>query len=298
MAEDKRTSLAEAVSMIPEGAHLALGGFSVAGCPMAFVHELIRRGTGRLTLSQAVGGLDTDMLVGAGLVSTLLYGGGSLDRAGPLRRVNDAIARGSLRAIDHSSLSVALRYLAGAIGLPYIPTTTLLGTDILKGLVEAGEAVVAVDPFHGVRHVQLKPLRPDFAVLHVPVADPEGNCRLFGPTWDNTDKARAAERVIILAEEVVDTERFRESPESTVLWGFNVVAVVELPFSAHPTACYRRYDYDWEHLRLYSEMSATPEGFRQYLDRFVFGVRDHREYLERIGEDRLKKLVADPVRGY
>jgi len=298
MARGKIKDLGDVVTSIPEGAHVALGGFAVSGCPMAFVHEMIRRHRGRLTISQAIGGLDTDMLVGAGLVDTLIYSGGSLDRVGLLERVNEAIVQGRVRAVEHSSLAISLRYLAGALGIPYMPTTTLLGSHILQGLVEAKDAVVAHDPFTGARHVQLRALQPDVAVLHVQMADAEGNCRIFGPTWDNLDKAKAAGRVIVLAEEIIDADLSREHPEQTTLAGLHVESVVPLTYSAHPTACYRYYDYDLEHLQEYARLAKTAEGFARYLDRFVLGVRDHQEYLRLVGGDRLRHLAAESARGY
>ncbi len=298
MNTNKVTTIQEAVASIPEGAHVALGGFAVAGCPMALVHELIRQGRRHLTVSQAVGGMDTDLLVGAGLVDTLVFGGGSLDRAGLLNRVNEAILEGTVRVQEQSALAITLRYHAGALGIPYIPCRTLLGSDFLHTLVEMGDAQVADDPFEGGRIVRLKALRPDVAVLHVQVADPEGNCRIAGPTWDNLEKARAAARTIVLAEEVVDQEEFRKWPEGTTLSGLYVDRVVPLRYSAHPTACYRRYDYDFDHLRSYATLAQTKDGFQRYLEEYVLGTKDHEGYLERVGEDRLRMLRADPQRGY
>jgi acyl CoA:acetate/3-ketoacid CoA transferase alpha subunit len=298
MNPDKVRSLQEVVASVPEGAHVALGGFAISGCPIAFVHEMIRQRRGRLTLSQAVGGMDTDLLVGAGLVETLIFGGGSLDRAGLLNRVNEAILLGRVRVLEQSSLAITLRYHAGALGILYIPTRTLLGSEMLEPLVEAGEAEVAEDPFEGQRIVRLRALRPDVAVLHVQMADRQGNCRILGPTWDNLEKARAARRTVVLTEELVDEQEFRRSPEGTVLSGLYVDAVVPLRFSAYPTACYRKYDYDFEHLRRYATLAQTEEGFAQYLEEYVLGTSDHEGYLSRVGEERLRDLVADPERGY
>ena len=132
----KLTSLGEAVASIPSGSHIALSGFAIARCTVAFTHEVIRQGTKGLTLSQCLGGMDTDMLVGAGAVDRLIYGGGSLDRFGRLAFVNAGIENGSLKAELYSSLSITFRFLAGSLGLPFIPIRSLVGSVVLSQLQE------------------------------------------------------------------------------------------------------------------------------------------------------------------
>ena len=123
----KLSTLTEAVASIPSGAHLALSGFAITRCTMAFTREVIRQGINNLTISQCVGAMDADMLVGAGAVTRMIYGGGSLDRFGRLNCVNRGIENGTLAAEEYSSLSVAFRYLAGALGIPFIPIRSLRG---------------------------------------------------------------------------------------------------------------------------------------------------------------------------
>ncbi len=132
----KLSSLAEAVASIPSGAHVALSGFAITRCNMAFAREVIRQGIRGLTVSQCVGAMDADMLTGAGAVERIIYGGGSLDRFGRLACVNRGIETGTLVAEEYSSLSMAFRYLAGALGLPFIPIRSLRGSDILRHLQE------------------------------------------------------------------------------------------------------------------------------------------------------------------
>src|SRR3990172_675661 len=136
---DRVKSVAEVVRSIPDGSSIALGGFAIARNPIAVVHELIRQQKKNLTLSQCVMGLDTDLLVGAGLVSRLIIGGGSLDRFGPVQCVNRARESKTVEAHDMSSLSVAFRYLAGALGISFIPIKSLLASEVLERL-ERGPA--------------------------------------------------------------------------------------------------------------------------------------------------------------
>lgn len=297
----KVSSLAEAVASIPPGSHVALSGFAITRCNMAFAREVIRQGIGGLTVSQCVGAMDADLLVGAGAVERIIYGGGSLDRFGRLACVNRGIEARTLQAEEYSSLSIAFRYLAGSLGLPFIPIRSLRGSDLMRQIEERTGSDVAslADPFTGERWPVLKPLLPDVAVVQVQVADAEGNAWILGPRWDNTEQVRASRRTIVLAERVVPGDAIRRDPERTVIPGLLVSHVVELPFGAHPTSVYRAYDYDAEEIERYVEATHSPETLRSYLDRVVYGVEDHWRYLERMGGlRRLSGLQADPILGY
>jgi glutaconate CoA-transferase, subunit A len=298
---NKVTSLAEAVQSIPSGSHVSLCGFAITRCAMAFAREVIRQGLRGLTLSQCVGAMDADLLVGAGAVERIIYGGGSLDRFGRLANVNRGIENGTLCAEEYSSLSIAFRYLAGSIGLPFIPIRSLRGSDLLSQIQERSPQDVAnvTDPFTGENWLALKPLQPDVAVVQVHVSDEEGNAWIFGPKWDNLEQARAAHRTIVLAERVVSGEEIRKHPEQTVIPGLLVSHVVELPFGAHPTSVYREYDYDATEIKRYVEATKTPQAFQAYLDATVFCLRDHADYLAKLGGPAyLQQLQADPELGY
>jgi glutaconate CoA-transferase subunit A len=299
---DKVRSTAEVIQTIPSGAHIALGGFAIARNVIAVVHELIRQQKRDLTISQGVAGLDTDLLVGAGLVSRLIMGGGSLDRFGPVHCINRARETKSLRCEDYTSLSVCFRYLAGALGLSFIPIKSLLASEVLERL-EAGPGAENVKrskcPFTGEEYVLLRALTPDVSLVHVQVADREGNCQIDGPRWENEEQAKAGRRLIIVAEEVVPTQYIQRSPERTIIPGHRVEAVIHQPFGAVPTAVFGRYDYDADHLRMYVDHAREPERFKEYLKTFVFGCRDHWEYLGKLGGlRRMEELRADPVLGY
>ena len=268
---------------------------------MAFAREIIRQGIKGLTLSQCLGGMDTDMLVGAGAVDRLIYGGGSLDRFGRLAFVNAGIEGGSLRAELYSSLSITFRFLAGSLGMPFIPIRSLVGSDLLSRLQEgaAGDIAFVNDPFSGDRWLVLKPLVPDVAIVQVQAADEEGNCIIHGPKWDNSELVRASKRTIVIAEHIVSGDAIRKQPELCAIPGLLVSHVVDLPFSAHPTCVYREYDYDAEEINRYVAAQKSPQKFRDYLDKYVFGVKDHGEYIELVGGlRRLGTLRADPNLGY
>ena len=296
----KLCSLSEAVSTIKPGAHISLPGFAITRCAMAFAHEVIRQQITGLTVSQCVGAMDADLLVGAGMVKKIIYGGGSLDRFGRLANVNRGIEDGSLVADEYSSLSIAFRYLAGALGLPFIPIRSLQGSDLLTQIREKGSKDISsvVDPFTGRDWLALNPLTPDVAVLHVQTADDEGNAWIMGPKWDNCEQAKASERTIIIAEHVVSTETIRQQPENTVLPGLFVSHVVEQPFGAFPTSVYREYDYDADHIKLYVDASASKEKFGQYLHEYILSCKDYWQFLDKVGAEKLSALHADPLLGY
>jgi len=297
----KLSTLAEAVSTIPNGSHVALSGFAITRCNMAFAAEVIRQGIKGLTVSQCVGAMDADLLAGAGALERIVYGGGSLDRFGRLNCVNRGIEGGTLCAEEYSSLSMAFRYLAGSLGLPFIPIRSLRGSDILRRLQETAPSEFAYvdDPFTGEDWLVLKPLVPDVAVVQVQAADEEGNAWILGPRWDNEEQVKAGKRAIVITERLVPVETIRREPERTVIPGFRVSHVVHLPFAAHPTSVYQAYDYDADLIRRYVAASQSLEGFEEYLEEYVYGVQDHWAYLERVGGMRhLTGLAADPVLGY
>jgi len=189
------------VKTIPDGSHIALGGFAIARNNVSVSHELIRQQKKNLTLSQSVVGFETDLLVGAGLVKLLIMGGGSLDRFGPVHCVNRAREASRDFAHDYSSLSITFRYLAGALGLSFIPIKCLLASEILERL-EAGSGSADVRkmtcPFTGEEYLLMRALNPDVSFVHVQIADREGNCQIEGPTWSNEESVKAGNRVVVV----------------------------------------------------------------------------------------------------
>jgi glutaconate CoA-transferase subunit A len=297
----KLVSLAEAAASVPDGCTLALGGFVVARCAAAFARELVRQRRRHLTVTQAIVGFDTDLLAAGDCIDRLVYGGGSLDHFGLVIAINRAIEQGRIVPEAYSTLTVSLRYLAGALGMPYLPTYSLLGSDVLARLEEVAPENVrrGTDPFSGEPLLLLRALQPDVLAVHVQQADDEGNARIYGPYWDNDEAVKAAKRVIVLAEEIVSTDYLRQQPELTRVSGLHVDMVVHVPYGAHPTSCYRWYDYDADHLREYVAAAKDPAALERYLERYVYSVDAHYGYLERAGGlARLSALRADPVYGY
>ena len=298
MNTGKIAQLRDVVAKVPDGSHIALGGFAITRNPIAVAHELIRQGKKQLTVSQCIAGLDTDLLVGSGAVRELVYGGGSLDRFGPVLNVNRAIASESIVAKEYSGLTMAMRFMAGSLGLPFIPIKSLLGSDLLEALLRQGDVKVQDDPFTGVRVVLMKPLVPEFSFIHVPLADVDGNAWISGPRWDQ-ESAMAADHLVIVADRLAAPGYAERHADTVAIPGCRVEAVVHIPFGAHPTAVHGCYDYDAEHLRFYVAQAKDPHLFEKYVSEFILGTRDHCEYLELIGGVRLAtNLAAEPLYGY
>lgn len=298
----KIRTISEVVQTVPDGAHVALGGFAIARSTVAVVHELIRQQKRDLTVSQGVAGLDTDLLVGAGAVGRLIIGGGSLDRFGPVHCINRARESGSLISEDWSSLSICFRYLAGALGLSFIPIKSLIASEILERLEHgagAGEVHRMTCPFTSETYIAMKALVPDICFVHVQIADAEGNCRIMGPRWDNEEQAKAANRLVVVAEEIVPTDEIRREPERTILPGHRVEAVIHQPFGAYPASVFGCYDYDAAHLKFYVEHSRDPRRIGEYIENYILATPDHWAYLDKAaGLKRLSALRAERILGY
>jgi glutaconate CoA-transferase, subunit A len=275
---DRLASLQDVVADIPAGSHLALAGFAITRNAVAFVHELIRSGTRGLTVTQVFGGIETDLLVAAGAVDRLTYASGSLDRFGLLHAVNRGVQAGRLELFEYSGLALTLRLHAGGLGLPFVTTRSMLGSDLVKPLAVAGQVKQIESPFDGAPCLALSPMCPDVAAIHVDVADRAGNAVVDGPLWSLPETARASRMVALVAEEIVDVGEL--DPSRVTIPGSLVHSVAHVPRGGHPTAVYGRYDYDAAHLRLYAAAgSAGDDALAAYLDRFVHGVSTFDEYL-------------------
>jgi glutaconate CoA-transferase, subunit A len=300
---EKVKTIAEVVKTIPDGAHIALGGFAIARNNTSVSHELIRQQKKDLVLSQSVVGFETDLLVGAGLVKRLIMGGGSLDRFGPVHCVNRAREASRDFADDYSSLSITFRYLAGALGISFIPIKCLLASEILERLEAKSASKEDVSqmkcPFTGEEYLLMRALNPDVSFVHVQRADRDGNSQIDGPIWSNEESVKAGNRIIITTEELVPTEVIRREPARTIIPGHRVEAVVHQPFGGHPTGVFGCYDFDAEHLKLYVNHSKKAETFPEYLKTYVTGTKDHWEYLEKVGGlKRMDQLKAIQIQGY
>lgn len=312
----KIMALDEALSKyVKDGCHISIGGFTISRNPMAAVYGIIRRGVRNLHCYAHSNGTAVDELIGAGCISRLEIAYGGNGKAAPTCiRFRKAVQRGEIEFEDYTNYQMSLRFHAGAMGVPFIATRSSLGTDLVSkwgfpGKMREKESgipdrklVVMGNPFgnwRGVSRVVLVPaINPDVTIIHVQKADKFGTCRILGLTYADVDQAKAARNVIVTCEELVDAEELRREPEYNQISFIHVSAVVPVPFGAYPTACYRCYDYDPHYLSRHSEFARDDKCYREYLDKFVHGVKDHQGLLELVGKDRLERIKADPETGY
>ena len=263
-------------------------GFELYGtvrCPLSVVREVVRQRVGGLRL-MGQGLMDADFLIAAGLVTDLdiTYVGYEAYGLSPILR--RAVEKGALRLAEWSNAAITWRMKAAAMGLPFLPARTMLGTDTLK----RSPAKTMKDPFTGMSLTLLPALVLDTAVIHVHRADKFGNCQIDGISGFAVEMSRACKRLIVTAEEIVDTEVFRDKPERTAIPYFLVDAVIEAPFGAHPGETSGVHRRDEPHIKAYLEAARTEEATKRYLEEFVHGVKDHAAYLKRVGAARLRAL--------
>lgn len=283
---DIRTSISKFVS---DGDYIASGGFGHVRVSMAAVYEIVRQKKRRLVLAGKTAVHDCDVLVGSGCVDTVeaAYSfGHELRGLSPASR--RMVESGRARAItETSNAGIQWRLRAAAMGLPFIPARVTLGTDTYK----KSSSVVVKDPFSGKRIALLPACYPDVAMIHVHRCDIYGNCQIDGITVMDVELARAARRLIITTEKLIDHEQIRNESWRTNIPFFCVDAVVEVPYGSHPGNMPLLYYSDEEHIAEWLKLSKTEEGTNQYLDKYVFGVKDFNEYLELVGGiQKMKKL--------
>lgn len=291
--EDKRITLEEAVKLVPDGAHLFWGGFGFQRPPMAFAHELVRQKKRNLTIYTCGSEMDLDILVGARVVSHLEVAFYAIEGIGLVPNVQRRIREGAIQIEDYSNLAMALRFLGGALGVPFMPLKSMLGTDMLaKKRFRTKKAEVITCPFTGEKVVLVPSVRPDFSIVHASRVDREGNVQIDGIKGEDVEGGRAGKKVIVMAEEIVDTEFVRSQPDQTVIPNIYVTHVVECQWGSYPMMVYNYYDYDMEHIRMYYEQCKTEEGWQKYCEEYITSVNNHTEFLQKIGIGKLMKLKA------
>ena len=313
---DKLMSLTDAVSrFVPDGAHVSIGGFTINRNPMAAVYEIIRQKKRHLHLYAHSNGQGVDELIGAGCVDRLeIAYAGSGRFASTCIRFRKAVESGQLPVEDYTNYQMTLRFMAGAMGVPFLPTRSSLGSDIVNrwGFSETvrqadpsvpdRKLVVMDNPFDGwcdtERVVLVPAINPDVTIIHVQAADRQGTARINGLPFADVEQAKAARHLIVTCETLVDDDLLRGTPERNQIPFFSVDAVVHVPLGAWPTACYRHYDYDPARLHHYRRAALDDDRYRTYLETEIYSSTNHEDMVARIDGSQLEKIKADPRTGY
>jgi glutaconate CoA-transferase, subunit A len=288
---DKRASLDELASMVPDDAVIAVGGGLSSREPMALLRALLRRGAKGLTAVGSAHGIDIDLLCAGGALarSAESYVGFEQD-FGLAPNYRRAVESGAVEAQDGCCYTLVQQLRAAIQGLPFMPMRSVRGTGFMA---LHPEYRLTTCPFTGEELLLVPALEPDVALIHAQYGDEKGNLVIDGPPVADLLFAKASKIVLATVEKLVSTEALVKMSGAVIPY-FYVAALCETPMGAHPTACYPFYAYDRRHTALYHAAAREgPEAFRtKYLDFFVHGVESHEAYLARIGGDAARARLA------
>jgi glutaconate CoA-transferase subunit A len=313
---EKITSLATAIyRYVSDGAHISIGGFTINRNPMAAVYEIIRQRKRHLHLYAHSNGQGVDELIGAGCVARVEIAYAGSGRFAPTCvRFRKAVESGQIAVEDYSNYQMTLRFMAGAMGVPFLPTRSSLGTDIIARWgftpemrladpkIADMKLTVLDNPFGrwaDTQKVVLVPaINPDVTIVHVQQADNQGNACIRGLTFADVEQVKAARCVIVTCETLVEGERMRREPDQNQIPFFMVDAVVPVSLGAYPTACYGHYDYDPVFLSSYRHAASDDQRYRRYLTQRVLETATHSDLLAQTDPAQLEAIQADPRTGY
>jgi glutaconate CoA-transferase subunit A len=263
--------------------------------PFAAGHEIIRQGLKDLTLARATPDLIYDQMVAAGCARKVIFSYLGNPGVGSLRILRSAIESGALEFEEYSHFGMISRLQAGAAGLPFIPMNQTAACDLEKSNPNYRRVS---DPYGGKDVVVLPPLHPDVAIVHVQRANEEGYSHIWGILGEQKEAAFAARHVIITAEEIVPDDIIRSDPNRTLIPGFIVDAVCEVPHCSHPSYTQGYYDRDNQFYLAWDKISENQDDVKRYLDEWVYGVEDRQQYWEKLGKDVHDRLKVKPRLSY
>jgi len=273
----KLVTMREAIAAhVHDGDSVALEGFTHLIC-FAAAHEIIRQRRRDLTLCRLTPDLVADQMIAAGCVSKLVFSWAGNPGVGSLHAFRRTA--GQLELDEYSHFGMVGRFAAGAAGLPFWPLRDYAGTDLPRVNPNIRQVTC---PFTGEQLAAVPALTPDVAIVHTQRSDADGNAQMWGVLGVQKEAAFAAERVIVVAEEIVEASVVRSDPNRTVIPGFIVDAVVHEPWGAHPSYVQGYYDRDNDFYVRWEDVSKDAKRLLGYLDQYVYGIRDRREYTTKV----------------
>ncbi len=284
---DKLMPVRDAVArLVHDGDYLAIGGFGGDRLPTAVLHEILRQKKQNLALAGHTATHDFQVLCAGNLTGRgktlarveIAYVVG-LEARGLSPHARRVMESGEVEFTEWSNYALAVRFKAAAMGLPFLPCRSMLGTDTFKH--SAAKAIAC--PFTGETLAALPALYPDVAAIHVHEADRYGNCRLRGTSVADFDIARAAKRLIITCERLIPHDDIRQDPSRTAIPFYCVDAVCEVPFGSYPGNMPYEYFSDEDHIRHWLDVESDLEQYQAFLDKYIFGVNDFADYLQLCG---------------
>ncbi len=300
MSTGKLLSMREAVERhVVDGCTLAIEGFTAFIC-FAAAHEIIRQRKRDLVLCRLTPDLIYDQMIAAGVARKLIFSYLGNPGVGSLHAIRRAIELGVPRPLEieeYSHFGMVGRYMAGAADLPFFPLRSYVGSD----MPAANDLIRFVDSPYGDGPIAVvPPLKPDVAFVHAQRADAHGNTQLWGLLGTQKEVAFAADKVIVVVEEVIDEDVIRRDPNRTIIPGLIVDAVVHEPYGAHPSYVQGYYDRDNDFYLKWDEWSRDQATTEAWLEEWVYALPDRAAYLDKLGRatlDRLApgSLLAEPI---
>ena len=290
---EKVMSLTEAIHLIQDGDHVAAGGCHYSRTPMAAIWELIRQKKKDLVYSRSISSTEGDLLLVAEATKHVITSWFSPGVTWGVSRAMRHYTQKKLAIYEEwSHMSLGLRYRAGAMGIPFIPTRVMLGSDLFPRLPELKEMEC---PYTGEKLALVPALNPNVAILHTQRCDPYGNVQSEGLPFMDQDIAGASDKVIITTERIISNDQVRRSPDRTSIPFFMVDAVVEVPYGCLPHECYGYYEPDFSHMDYYVKlmMGKGPEGVKEYLDQYVYAPESWTDYLEMLKFGDILRATTD-----
>ena len=292
---DKRTTLTEAVKLIHDGDHVAIGGLQYTRTPMGVIWEIIRQRKKDLTFYKTLLSFEGDWLYVSGAMRKAVTSWFSGGVSWGVSKIMRSYAEADPSSFEEwSLLGLSLRFRAGAMGLPCIPAKSMIGSDLEKTL----DLKRFKCPYSGEDLLLVPAVNPDVAIIHAQVADKFGNAQIFGPPCMDADIAKAASHVILTTEQLVDNEDIRDNPNLTAIPFFCVDAVVELPYGCYPHECYGLYEPAYGSMGEYGQGLLKAEDkmefVRGYLEKYFYGPNDFEDYLSLFG---VKSLLETTRKG-
>jgi glutaconate CoA-transferase subunit A len=289
---EKVVSLEEATSFVRDGDAVGIGGSTMSRTPMALIWALIRARRKDLSCSRCIISSDGDLLFGSGISRHIVsswFSQGILWGVSKVMRHH--VESGAAKFEEWSHMAVGMRFRAGAMGVPFMPIRSMLGSDVEKQRPEAKEMEC---PFTGEKLLLVPALNPDVALIHVQRCDAYGNAQIDGLQFMDIDLAMAANKVILTTERIVSNDQIRRAPDETKIPFFAVDAVAEVPFGSAPHECYGAYEPMMRHMEYYVGLvNKDPVGgMKEYLDRYVYGPKSWTGFLDLIGLEEILDAVG------
>jgi glutaconate CoA-transferase subunit A len=282
----------EAVNaLVRDGDTVAIEGFTHLIC-FAAGHEIIRQRKRDLTLCRMTPDVIYDQMVGAGVATKLVFSWLGNPGVGSLHAIRRRVERSDpapLEVEEYSHFGMVSRYVAGASGLPFMPLRSYFESDLPK----ANPRIVPLDsPYGDGRVYAVPPLNPDVTIVHTQRADTDGNAQIWGFLGCQKEAAFAAERVIVVCEELVDQSVIRADPNRTVIPGLIVDAVVVEPKACHPSFAQGYYDRDNRFYVDWDAIGRDPDRLEAWLREWVYDLETHADYVSKRGESAWSALAA------